>query len=99
MGGRERKYTPRARSTRPIGEPRTANAPPGQALEAPVQRGEFWFIPEPLSQRLHQKSALGQATEGGILLTPEEVMFCHWYRHVPLPGGPAWFELLSLIHI
>ena len=92
MGGRERKYTPRARSTRPIGEPRTANAPPGQALEAPVQRGEFWFIPEPLSQRLHQKSALGQATEGGILLTPEEVMFCHWYRHVPLPGGPAWFE-------
>lgn len=92
MGGRERKYTPRVRSTRPIGEPRTANAPPGQALEAPVHRAGFWFVSEPLSQRLHQKSALGQPTEGGILLTPEEVMFCHWYRHVPLPDGPDWFE-------
>ena len=19
-------------------------------------------------------------------------MFCHWYRHVPLPDGPDWFE-------
>lgn len=23
---------------------------------------------------------------------PEEVMFCHWYRHVPLPGGAEWFD-------
>jgi hypothetical protein len=55
-------------------------------------RKEGWFLPDPLSQRLHQKSALGRRTEGGILLTPEEVMFCHWYRHVPLPSGSRWFD-------
>ena len=52
----------------------------------------MWFISEPLSHRLHEKSALGQRIKGGILLTPEEVMFCHWYRHVPLPDGQDWFE-------
>lgn len=92
MAGRERNYTPRARTTRPIGEPRTPNAPPGKPLQAPVARGNFWFIEEPLSHRLHEKSALGRRTSGGILLAPEEVMFCHWYRHVPLPGGEGWFQ-------
>lgn len=92
MAGRERNYTPRARTTRPIGEPRTSNTPPGIPLEPPTEMDGFWFISEPLSHRLHEKSALGQRTKGGILLCPEEVMFCHWYRHVPLPGGSAWFH-------
>ena len=93
MAGRERKYTPRARSTRPIGQPRTSNTAPGQPLKPPVAVGDLWFIEEPLAHRLHEKSALGQRTEGGILLCPEEVMFCHWYRHVPLPDGEIWFEM------
>ena len=55
MAGRERKYTPRARTTRPIGEARTSNAPPNQPLQPPVNRNGLWFIPEPLSHRLHEK--------------------------------------------
>lgn len=98
MAGRERKYTPRARTTRPIGEARTSNAPPNQPLQPPVNRNGLWFIPEPLSHRLHDKSALGQRTDGGILLSAEEVMFCHWYRHVPLPDGPDWFEKQLMVN-
>ncbi|MDP6906525.1 MAG: hypothetical protein QF440_03815, partial [Candidatus Thalassarchaeaceae archaeon] len=44
-------------------------------------------IPAPISNRLYQKSALGKPIEGGIILTDEEVMFCHWHRHIPLPEG------------
>ena len=36
------------------------------------------------------EKALGQRVEGGLLLTPEEVLFCHWYRHLPLPAD-GWF--------
>ena len=92
MGGRERTYRPRARTTRPLGSGRSANAPPSQPLSPPVIHSDGWFISDPLAQRLHQKSALGQRVEGGILLTPEEVLFCHWYRHVPLPNDGDWFS-------
>ncbi len=91
MRGRERTYRPRARTTRPLGEPRSANAPPSQPLSPPEKRADGWFIPDPLAQRLHQKSGLGKRTKQGILLTAEEVLFCHWYRHVPLPSDHGWF--------
>ena len=93
MSGRERTYRPRARTTRPLGEGRSANAPPSTPLDPPVKRDDGWFVSEPLAHRLHQKSALGRRVEGGLVLTPEEVLFCHWYRHLPLPGGDPWFEL------
>lgn len=94
MAGRERKYTPRVRSRRPLGEARTSNSPPSHDLPAPIQMDEGWYLPAPLAQRLHGKSALGKVTkDGGIILTAAEVLFCHWYRHVPLPAGQeAWFE-------
>lgn len=93
MTGRQRNYTPRIRSTRPLGGPRTPNAPPAAQLPEPVLRDDLWYLPPPLSQRLHEKSALGKrAKDGGILLTPEEVLFCHWYRHVPLANPEAWLE-------
>ena len=92
MSGRERTYRPRARTTRPLGEGRSANAPPSTPLDPPVKREDGWFVSEPLAHRLHQKSALGRRVEGGLVLTPEEVLFCHWYRHLPLPGGDPWFE-------
>ena len=92
MAGRERTYTPRVRTSRPIGAGRTENEAPSTPLAPPKARDDAWYIPAPLSQRLHDKSALGQTTsDGGVLLTPEEVMFCHWYRHVPLPSLD-WFE-------
>ena len=91
MGGRERTYRPRVRTTRPLGEGRSANASPSTPLDPPVERVDGWFVSEPLAHRLHQKSALGRRTEGGLLLTPEEVLFCHWYRHLPLPEGNSWF--------
>ena len=92
MGGRERTYRPRARTVRSLDGARSTNAPPSQPLPAPEATQNGWFLPDPLSQRLHQKSALGRRTDGGILLTAEEVMFCHWYRHVPLPSGTPWFD-------
>jgi hypothetical protein len=51
----------------------------------PQPHDDGWFIPAPISNRLYQKSALGKPIEGGIILTDEEVMFCHWHRHIPLP--------------
>ena len=100
MGGRERTYRPRARTTRPLGHGRSANAPPSQPLSPPEVRPDGWFISDPLAQRLHQKSALGNRVDGGIVLTAEEVLFCHWYRHVPLPTDGDWFsDQLSCVGI
>lgn len=92
MAGRERKYAPRVRTTRPVGVGRTQNEPPSQSLPAPSAHGSAWYLPAPLSQRLHEKSAIGRpVSDGGVVMTVEEVMYCHWYRHVPLPS-PDWFE-------
>ncbi len=83
-----RKSKPRIRPTRPIGL--SKDSAPTKPNKPPKAINEGWFIPEPLSNRLHQKSALGKPIDGGIVLTTEEVMFCHWHRHVPLPDG--WVE-------
>ncbi len=85
-GGRKSK--PRVRPTRPIGL--SSHSAPSKPNDPPVEHDDSWFIPTPLSNRLHQKSALGKPIDGGILLTDEEVMFCHWHRHVPLEDG--WVE-------
>ena len=93
MTGRQRNYTPRVRTTRPLGTPLTPNAPPASQLPEPVALDGQWYLPPPLAQRLHEKSALGSRTkDGGILLTAEEVLFCHWYRHVPLSNSGSWLE-------
>ncbi|MDP6869776.1 MAG: hypothetical protein QGI21_03265 [Candidatus Poseidoniaceae archaeon] len=85
-GGRGGK--PRVRETRNLGL-KSEGAPSKQNPE-PISSDGMWFIPEPLSNRLHQKSAIGITVEGGILLSPEEVMFCHWHRHVPISEN--WFS-------
>lgn len=91
MARRERTYTPRIRTTRPLGSSLTSNSPPSTPIESPKLLDGQWYLPAPLSQRLHQKSGLGTLTrDGGVFLTPEEIMFCHWYRHVPLPQGDGW---------
>lgn len=80
-----RKSKPRPRPTRPIGL--STEGAPSKPNTPPVWNGVGWFISAPLSNRLYQKSALGKPVDGGIILTNEEVMFCHWHRHVPLEDG------------
>ncbi len=80
-----RKSKPRSRPTRPIGL--SSEASPTKPNPPPEPHPDGWFIPAPLSNRLHQKSALGMPIDGGIVLAAEEVMFCHWHRHVPLDEG------------
>ena len=84
MGG-GRRSRPRERPKRPLGL--SEEGSPTKLNQPPEQRDGGWFIPAPISNRLYQKSALGKPIDGGILLTAEEVMFCHWHRHVPLPDG------------
>ena len=83
-----RKSRPRSRPTRPIGL--SGEGAPAKPNMPPTKHESGWFIAEPISNRLYQKSALGKPIEGGIVLTEEEVMFCHWHRHVPLEEG--WVE-------
>ncbi len=94
MARQNRKFTPRQRTTRPLGESLTSNQPPAQPLQAPSLRSDGWYIEPPLSSRLYQKSGLGMMqSDESIRLTPEEIMFCHWHRHVPLPSE-SWFQEL-----
>mgnify|MGYP006154356453 CR=1 FL=1 len=92
MARQNRKFTPRQRTTRPLGTPLTSNLPPAQALHPPTMRNGNWFIDPPLSSRLYQKSGLGMMqSDESIRLTSEEILFCHWHRHVPLPSE-SWFR-------
>ena len=92
MGDQSRKFTPRQRNRRPLGQSSSKNQAPTNPHPAPVKRGDYWYVAAPLSSRLYQKSGLGQTTsDGGILLLSEEVLFCHWHRHMPLPYD-SWFS-------
>lgn len=82
-GGRRSK--PRVRPTRPIGL--SDEGAPTRLNHPPEPHEDGWFIPAPLSNRLYQKSALGKPIDGGIVLSDEEVMFCHWHRHIPVAEG------------
>ena len=92
MARQNRKFTPRQRTTRPLGVSLTTNLAPSQALLPPTMRDGSWFIEPPLSSRLYQKSGLGKMqSDQSIRLTSEEILFCHWHRHVPLPSE-HWFQ-------
>ena len=92
MGDQSRKFTPRQRNRRPLGLQTGKDKAPAIPLSAPIKRGDYWYVSAPLASRLHQKSGLGQTTsDGGILLLSEEVLFCHWHRHMPLPEE-SWFS-------
>ena len=92
MARQNRKFTPRLRTTRPLGAPLTTNAPPMQPHSPPIFRDQQWIIEPPLSSRLYQKSGIGlMQSDGSIRLCNEEILFCHWHRHVPLPSK-GWFE-------
>lgn len=93
MGRHKRTFTPRVRTTRPLGVPLSPNKAPAVPLAAPVLKDQKWYIEPPLAARLYQKSALGKSdSDGGCFITNEELLFCHWHRHVPLPSED-WFSL------
>lgn len=87
-------YKPRERSSRPLVSGRAKGAlPPAKPYPLPEKKEGGWYIPPPHSLRLHQKSAFGfRCNDEGILLTPVELLYCHWYRFIPLPEPKAaWF--------
>ncbi len=92
MARHSRKFKPRQRTKRTLGESITSNSPPKIAHEKPIPHEVGWMIKPPLSLRLYQKSGLGIMTSDEcIILSPMEVLFCNWHRHVPLPDD-QWFE-------
>ena len=85
----DRELRPRPRPQRPLG-----NRPEGprDRWDPPVEHEDGWVVPAKLGQRLYEKSKLGRRLpDGSVLLSPEEVLFCHWNRHVSLPN-PTWVE-------
>lgn len=92
MGRHKREFTPRVRTTRPLGVVQTPNKAPSTPLAPPQKKDGEWFIEAPLAARLYQKSALGRIdSDGGCFLRNEEILFCHWHRHLPLPSED-WFN-------
>ena len=92
MARHARKFTPRQRTKRPLGVSITSNAAPKIPHSKPQPHELGWLISPPLSARLYQKSGLGVISgDEGIVLSPMEVLFCNWHRHLPLPSED-WFE-------
>ncbi len=92
MARHSRKFKPRQRTKRTLGESITSNSAPKIAHEKPILNESGWVIKPPLSSRLYQKSGLGVlSSDEEIILSPMEILFCNWHRHVPLPDE-NWFE-------
>ena len=92
MARQSRKFKPRHRTRRTLGESITSNSAPKIPHEKPTPHDSGWIIKPPLSSRLYQKSGLGILTSDEcIVLSPMEVLFCNWHRHLPLPAE-NWFE-------
>ena len=87
MAGRDLR--PRPRPQRPLGDRPEG---PRDRWDPPTAHEQGWVVPAKLGQRLYEKSKLGQRLEDGrVVLSSEEVLFCHWNRHVSLPSD-AWLE-------
>lgn len=85
----DRELRPRPRPQRPLG---TRPEGPRDRWDPPVKHEQGWAVPAKLGQRLHEKSKLGQRlADGRVVLSPEEVLFCHWNRHLSLPFE-GWLE-------
>ncbi|RAH15043.1 MAG: hypothetical protein CMB56_003800 [Methanobacteriota archaeon] len=76
---------PRERGIRSINQNLIGSKKGDGRHSPPVKYGDKWLVSGSLGSRLWNKSAIGLTIEEGCLLTPEEVLFCHWHRHLPLP--------------
>ena len=61
--------------------------------KAPIKSEGKWLVTGSIGSRLWNKSAIGHLVEEGNLLTPEEVLFCHWHRHLPIPNE-KWLDTI-----
>lgn len=92
MGRRKPNLRPRERKNRNLPAFDNTLKPSRDDLPKPKKSGDLYYLPKKIGTRLYQKSALGKlCDDGGILLNSEEVMFCHWHRHVPLPSN-MWYD-------
>ena len=64
----------------------------------PIKHEDKWLVLGGIGSRLWNKSAIGTQIEEGTLLMPEEVLFCHWHRHLPLPDNNWLNDILSNDH-
>ena len=95
MGGKKRQFTPRIRPKRSLLENRTPNSPPQTGLNPPRQIENRWELDMPLAQRLFQKSGIGVLEQAKYSINHFELIFCFWYRHVPLPESFDFGSLLE----
>ncbi len=86
---------PRERGIRDINPELIGNNENDKRHESPTKFGNKWLVSGSIASRLWNKSAIGQPTEEGTVLSPEEVLFCHWHRHLPLPNHNWLNDVLS----
>lgn len=77
---------PRERGIRSINSNLIGNLEGEGRHKPPVEYNEKWLVSGAIGSRLWNKSAIGHQIQEGTLLMPEEVLFCHWHRHLPLPN-------------
>tara|TARA_B000000532_G_scaffold81218_1_gene64800 strand:- start:7638 stop:8765 length:1128 start_codon:yes stop_codon:yes gene_type:complete len=82
---------PRERGIRNLNPNLIGNREGDGRHKAPTKVGDKWLVTGSIGSRLWNKSAIGILNEEGNLLTPEEVLFCHWHRHLPIPNK-NWLE-------
>ncbi|MDA0716383.1 MAG: hypothetical protein O3A74_07490, partial [archaeon] len=95
MGGSSRQFTPRIRPIRSLDESRTPSSPPKSSIEVPKFVDGKWELELPLAQRLYQKSGIGMFQKSKYTINHFELVFCFWYRHVPLPKSFNFEDLIE----
>ena len=86
MGRDDGKSKNKSRWTRSLTLDHNFPQGPANIHDRPKSASGGWSIEAPVSSRLYQKSAIGKPqSDESILLLGEEVLFCHWHRHIPLP--------------
>jgi tRNA splicing endonuclease len=78
---------PRERGIRDINFKLIGNNENDGRHEIPTKFENKWLVSGSIASRLWNKSAIGLLINEGTVLTSEEVLFCHWHRHLPLPDN------------
>tara|TARA_B100000287_G_scaffold194807_1_gene184048 strand:+ start:8103 stop:9209 length:1107 start_codon:yes stop_codon:yes gene_type:complete len=85
---------PRERGIRSINTELIGSSEGDGRHKPPTKHQDKWLVSGSIGSRLWNKSAIGIQINEGTLLSPEEVLFCHWHRHLPLPDHNWLNEIL-----